>query len=122
MKMKMRTVFLFFLIVLLVAFAAYNKGRNDVWIAEFKTYDANLIQLQYFQTNLPPDVKEFMKGRYYYLANKIPQAWLGSPYDYGQVSTNVAHLNVGKGPTTAQHEYELFKEKNVIFSEPKTQP
>ena len=97
---------------------AYMKGRNDVWIAEYKIYEANLLQLKFFETNHPAELTEFMKGRYYFLANKIPRSWLGSPYDFGPVSTNVAHLGVGKGPTNPQHEYELFKEQKVNFREP----
>ncbi len=119
MKLKVGMGFLFCTILLAVAAVAYIKGRNDVWIAEYKTYDANLIGLNNFETNHPPELKEFMKARYYYLANKIPRTWLGSPFDYGPVSTNVAHLAIGKGPTTAKHEYELFKEQKVNFREPK---
>src|SRR6059058_1071630 len=109
MKIKVIIAFLFCLILLAVAVGAYVKGRDDVWVAEYKIYEANLIELEYFETNQPPALNEFMKGRYYYLANKIPQSDLGSPYDFGPVSTIVAHLGVGKGPTAPQHEYELFK-------------
>ena len=99
---------------------SYLRGRNDVWISEFKIYDANLILVQHFETNLAPEIKEFMKGRYYYLANKIPINWLGSPYDYGQVSNSVSHLNIGKGDTGAQYEYGLFKKNSVSFRDLET--
>lgn len=101
-----------------VSILAYIRGRNDVWVAEFKTYQGDLVVVNYLDDRHSDDLKEFMKGRYYYLANKIPNSWLGSPYDYGTVSTNIAHLGIGKGPTSPQHEYELFKQKNVIFRNP----
>jgi len=104
--------------ILAVAVISYLKGRNDVWVAEFKTYDGDLITLNLYEGRHSDDLREFMKGRYYYLANKIPESWLGSPYDYGVVSTNVAHLGIGKGPTSPQNEYELFKQKKVKFRSP----
>ena len=107
-------------LILVMVVLAYLKGRNDVWISEFKIYDGNLINIQNFETNTPPEVKEFMKARYYYLANKIPESWLGSPYDYGQVSTNIQHLVSGKGDTGPRYEYQVFKSKPLIFIDPST--
>lgn len=94
-------------------------GRENVWIEEYKIYDGDLIQVQHFETNLPPELGEFMKGRYYYLANKVPKSWLGAPYDYGQVSTNML-LAVGKGDTGPRYEYRIFKERNTAFRDPET--
>ena len=109
MKKKATIILLFCLLLLVTAVAAYLRGRNDVWIGEFKIYQGNLISFD--QQGYSPDLKEFIKGRYYFLANKIPRGWLGSPHDYGSVSTNVEHLGVGKGPTTPQEEYRKFKER-----------
>ena len=49
-----------------------------------------------------------MKARYYYLANRIPSNWVVYR-DYGQVSTNISPLIIGKGPTTAEDEYRAYK-------------
>lgn len=87
---------------------AYLKGRNDVWIGEFKQTQANMLTLTQWETNHPPELREFIKARYYYVANRTPRAWVGRPYDYGMVSTNIVHLTSFKGPTSAQEEYRLF--------------
>ena len=113
MKTKALIAPAYFLVLLLVASGAYWRGRRDVWISEFKTYDAKLIRLSELETNRSPELKEFIKGRYYYCANKIPKSWLGSPYDYGPVSTNLGNLTAEKGPTSAQEEYRKFKERGV---------
>jgi len=105
--------FLCFGVVLVSITLAYWRGRKDVWTEDFKIYSGDLIVLSSFETNLPPELKEFMKGRYYYVANKLSDNWLGGSYDYGSVSTNVARLAVGKGPTSAQEEYRKFKERGV---------
>ena len=101
------------------ALCSYLKGKTDVWISEFKIYDANLNNVQHFGSNAPPELKEFMKGRYYYLANEIPKSWLGTPYDYGLVSTNM-HLAIGKGDTGPKYEYQVFKERSAAFKNPET--
>ena len=119
MKILMSAILLSLLLAA-TAVCAYIKGRNDVWISEFKIYDSNLIKIQHFETNQPAELREFMKGRYYYLANRIPESWLGNPYDYRQVSTNVVHLSIGKEDAGAQHEYERFKKKSVGFRDPQT--
>ena len=113
MKKQGILVPIFFVILVLVAAGAYWRGRRDVWIWEYKVYQANLLILTEWHTNEPPILEEFIKGRYYYLANKIPKNWLGTPYDYGSVSTNVAFLGVGKGDTSAGNEYRIFKERGV---------
>src|SRR6266567_821545 len=105
MKKESVIVPVFCLLILLTAIGAYWRGKRDVWIEEFKIYTGNLTGVTSFETNMPPELKEFMKGRYYYLANKLSDSSLGSPYDYGPVSNNVVRLAVGKGPTSAQEEY-----------------
>jgi hypothetical protein len=95
-------------LVVVLIIAAYLKGRNDVLISEMKTYQSNLIQLDHWQTNFPPELKEFMKGRFYYIANSVPKSWVPN-VDYGPVDTNISHLSVGKGPTTPQEEYRKYK-------------
>lgn len=62
---------------------------------------------------------EFMKGRYYFLANKVSAGWLGSPYDYGAVSTNVGCFAVGKGGTSAGWEYQQFKARGLPLRQPR---
>ena len=109
---------LYCVIVLAVGILAYKQGRDDVWVAEFKIYNGNLVGIDSDNIQYSDDLKEFLKGRYYYLANKIPNGWLGSPFDYGAVGSKIKHLAVGKGPTSAQYEYQLFKEKKVLFREP----
>ena len=106
MKTGLAIAFLILAIAMIVV--AYIKGRNDVLISEMKTYQSNLTQLENWQTNHPPELKEFMKGRYYYLANLVPKGWVPN-VDYGPVSTNISHLSVGKGPTTPQEEYQKYK-------------
>ena len=102
--------------------AAYLKGRRDVWIHEFKIYNGALVMLTNFKRSDTGELKEYLKGRYYYCANKIPASWLGSPYDYGPVNTNVIHLSVGKGPTTANEEYRKFMQRHVQFRKPPGDP
>jgi len=102
----MRVLVLIAAVVAIVG--AYIKGRNDVLIGEFKQYQANVLTLTHWETNQPPELKEFVKAHYYYLANRTPKNWVGRPYDYGAVSTNVIHLTGFKGPTSAQEEYRKF--------------
>jgi hypothetical protein len=112
-------VTIFWCVALLgIAAAAYQRGKQSVWLAEYEMYQEDLIQIKYFKTNEPSALTEFMKGRYYYLANRISSRDLGNPYDFGPVDTNISHIGVGKGPTTPQHEYDLFKEKDVTFKIP----
>ena len=102
---------LVFLVVVGALIGAYVMGRRDVWIMEFKECQGNMLTLTVWETNHPPELKEFVKARYYYLANKIPKSWVGRPYDYGAVSTNVIHLTGFKGRTSGQEEYRLFLER-----------
>jgi hypothetical protein len=102
---------LFSLVAVVAIVGAYLKGRNDVWIAEFKQYQANMLTLTHWETNHPPELREFVKAHYYYSANRTPKSWVGRPYDYGSVSTNIIHLTGFKGPTSAQEEYRLFLER-----------
>jgi len=106
------------ILFILIGYYAYIKGRNDVWISEFKIYESNLIMIQNFDTNLPPELKEFMKGRYYYLGNRVPRVWLGIPYDYGLPMTNSSHLIIGKGDTGPQYEYRVFHKRSKAFRNP----
>lgn len=119
MKIRILIALLLCVVLLTVIMGSYVKGRSDVWNMEYKTYEENLITLKYFETNKSPELSDFMKARYYYLANKLSRSLLGSPYDFGPVGTNAAHLGIGKGPTTPLHEYELFKKKNIETREPK---
>ena len=102
-------------LILLAAVAAilgaYIKGREDVLLGEFKQYQANMLTLTHWETNQPPELKEFVKAHYYYVANRIPKSWVGHPHDFGLVSTNVIHLTGFKGPTSAQEEYREFLER-----------
>lgn len=111
--MKNQSVIRMLVCVVVVAsiVAAYLKGRHDVWIGEFKQYQANMLTLTHWETNHPPELKEFVKAHYYYMANRTPKSWVGRPYDYGAVSTNIIHLTGFKGPTSAQEEYRLFLER-----------
>src|SRR5262249_46892165 len=90
---------------------AYVKGRRDVLISEFKQYQVIMLTLIQWETNHPPELKEFAKAQYYHLANQIPKSWVGRPLDYGGVSTNLIHLTHFKGPTSAEEEYRKFVER-----------
>ena len=102
---------LVFLVAVAAIIGAYFKGRRDVLVGEFKQYEASLLSLTQLETNHPPELKEFVKAHYYYLANRAPKSWVGRPEDYGAVSTNILHLTGFKGPTSAQEEYRLFLER-----------
>jgi hypothetical protein len=49
-----------------------------------------------------------IKAHYYRLANQIPESWVGTPSNYGPVSTNISRLTTFKGPSNAQWEYQEF--------------
>ncbi len=84
------------LLSLVLVVAAYLKGRTDVWTAEFKVYHGNLTS--FVDAEHAPELKAFLKARYYYLANKIPKSWLeGAAKDYGTVTTNELNRIVVKG-------------------------
>ena len=107
------------LVVLGAILGAYHKGRTDALILEFKQYEFNMLTLTRWETNHPPDLKEFVKAHYYHLANRIPKGWVGRPTDYGAVSTNLIHLTGFKGPTSALEEYRVFLER---FADTKPNP
>jgi len=69
-----------------------------------------MINLTYWETNQPPELKELVKAHYYFLSNRIPKNW-ADPKDYGPVSTNIGSLGAFKGPTSAQIEYTNYLER-----------
>ena len=91
-------------------FEAYQSGQNDVWILEYKKCQSDMIDLTYWQTNQPPELRELVKAHYYFLSNRIPKRW-ADPKDYGPVSTNIGNLGAFKGPTSAQIEYVNYLER-----------
>jgi hypothetical protein len=101
------------LICVIGSLAGYRKGRRDVWIEQFKVYSGILIDVTNFRTNASPELIEFLKARYYYVANKLPENWIGTPYDYGDINTNLLQFSIGKGPTTATEEYRHFKDRGI---------
>lgn len=58
-------------------------GRRSAQITEFKQYSGNMLTLTHWETNHPPELKDFIKAHYYRLANQIPEDWAGSPSNYG---------------------------------------
>lgn len=113
MKTRIVKPLVWALLSLVLVVAAYLKGRTDVWTAEFKVYHGNLTI--FVDAEHAPELKAFLKARYYYLANKIPKSWLeGAAKDYGTVTTNeLNRIVAGKGPTSAQEEYQKFKNRGV---------
>ena len=105
-----KTILRFIIVAAIFAalIGAYLRGRRDVWVNEFKTCQAHMTALTYWETNQPPELREYVKARYYYLANRIPKEWLGNPKDFGDVSTNVDHLATFKGPSSGHSEYRDF--------------
>ena len=83
-------------------------GRRAAQITEFKQYSGNMLTLTHWETNHPPELKDFVKAHYYRLANQIPEDWVGIPSNYGPVSTNISPLTAFKGPSNAQSEYQDF--------------
>jgi hypothetical protein len=102
--------------MLIGGFVGYNKGRNAVLIDDFQTYNADLVSYSAFPEARKVGLNDFLKARYYYFANQIPESSLVEPYDFGSV--DFRGLTIGKGPTSPQHEYELFKDKKVSFKKP----
>jgi len=115
----MNTKAIVLLLAGLIFVGAFFEGRKDVWENEFKECQANMLTLTYWETNQPPKLKEYIKARYYYLANKVPKDFVGEPKDFGAVSTNVADLAVFKGPSSGQAEYLNFLQR---FNLPKSTP
>jgi hypothetical protein len=56
----------------------------------------------------PAGVEGFRQSHYYRLANQIPESWVGTPSNYGPVSTNSSPLTAFKRPSNAQGEYQEF--------------
>jgi hypothetical protein len=104
---KLFLILILVAIVIAVILEAYQSGRNDVWVLEYKKCQSDMIDLTYWQTNQPPELKELVKAHYYFLSNRIPTNW-ADPKDYGPVSTNIGNLGAFKGPTSAQIEYTNF--------------
>lgn len=90
---------------------AYFWGQEAVWKAEFKTCRAHLQTLTQWETNRPPELREYLKARYYHSANRVPKDFVGQPVDYGPVGTNVATLAVFKGPSSGQTEYANYLQR-----------
>ena len=109
MKTIIRIVLAFAVIAALIA--AYIGGRNDVRLTEFKECQAHLLILTQWETNQPPELKEYVKARYYYLANRLPKYYVEPAKNYGPVGTNVAHVAVFKEPTSGQGEYLEFLQR-----------
>jgi hypothetical protein len=94
----------------------YRKGKSEAAIENYDTYRADLISYYGFPEHRKIQLKDFLKARYYYFANRVPSTYLESPYDYGNV--DFQGLTIGKGPTTPRREYQVFKEMKVFFKEP----
>ena len=71
-------------------------GRRAAFISEYKHYSGRMLVLTQWETNHPPELKEFVKAHYYRLANQIPESWVGTPSNYGPVSTNIANVTIFK--------------------------
>jgi hypothetical protein len=82
-------------------------GRRAAFISEYKHYSGRMLALTQWETNHPPELKEFVKAHYYRLANQIPEDWVGTPSNYGRVSTNIANVTIFK-ESNAQWEYQEF--------------
>lgn len=108
--MKIFLPILFSVLALAAIIGAHWQGRNEVLIVEYKKCQADMINLTYWETNLPPELKELVKAHYYFLSNRIPKNW-ADPKDYGPVSTNIGNLAAFKGPTSAQIEYTNYLER-----------
>jgi hypothetical protein len=108
MKILFRIILTLFIVATIIG--AYWQGRNDVLILEYKKCQADMINLTYWETNQPPELKELVKAHYYFLSNRIPKKW-ADPKDYGPVSTNIGSLGAFKGPTSAQIEYANYLER-----------
>lgn len=91
--------------------AVYRWGQQSVWKTAFKECHAHLQTLTQWETNRPPELREYLKARYYHLANRVPKEFVGEPRDYGPVDTNVATLAVFKGPSSGQLEYAAYRQR-----------
>lgn len=112
--MKNRLITVLILAILVGLTAAYLRGRRDVFVNEFKECEANMLVLSAWETNQPPELREYVKARYYYLANRIPKTYLGNPKNFGDVSTNLDHIAVFKGPSSGHSEYRDYLIRYVL--------
>lgn len=96
--------------ICLVFAIAGRSARRSVMLEEFKVYSGNLVALE--SEKKSKDLEEYLKGRYYYLANRLSMDFVKGARDYGPVDTNVFKtLAVGKGPTSVTEEYRMFIER-----------
>jgi len=106
---------IFAVAVIAAIIGAYLRGQNDFLKTEYKECQAHLTELTYWETNQPAELKDYIKARYYYLANRIPKDWVGTPHDYGPIETNIQHIAVFKGPSSGQLEYiDFLKRFNLL--------
>jgi hypothetical protein len=113
MKTRAVTICISLATLFLGFISGYRRGKEDVTAEEFHTYDADLIVYTGFKEYRELPLKEFLKARYYYFANRIPSSSLKSAYDYGSV--DFKGLSIGAGPTSPIHEYQMFKLKHITF-------
>ena len=117
----MNRYFFQILILLLVCVVSYwfgyRQGRS-VWVLEgFKTNRANLLRVEGVfpgesSDTYSKDLKDYIRGRYYYFGNRLPQSYLpASSNSWVSAQSGFTHLSVGKGPTSAQLEFERFKKR-----------
>lgn len=89
---------------------AYKKGLEAVILSDFKVYYGDLVALQTLKSSDAAVLGEFLKARYYYLANRLPEELLpiNAP-DLGPVTNEiVSSLSIGKGPTSSGIEYSNY--------------
>ena len=110
MNLKMPLRLLWVTLALTAIVGAYWQGRHEILILEYKKCQADMINLLYWETNQPPELKELVKAHDYFLSNRIPKSW-ADPKDYGPVSRNLGSLAAFKGPTSAQIEYMNYLER-----------
>lgn len=118
MTTKVIVRFLAVLMFLGALVGAYLKGRSDVLEIEFKECQGNMVMLTYWESNQTPELKEYVKARYYYLANKVSKDFVSPPRDFGAVSTNAETLAVFKGPSSGQMEYLNFLQRFNLSKSP----
>src|SRR5690242_1939159 len=91
--------FVIAILVLAIVFASvlsYIIGKQNAYYSEYEVTSANLVLVNgIFSNNCPSELREYLKGRYYYLANRISPRERSFWHDYGPVSTNVDYLNCG---------------------------
>lgn len=120
MQMKHRLVLGVVYIVSVLAAAVggliigFRQGGQAVRIENWKIYDAAMTSYDNDSEARSIGLRDYLKARYYYSANNIPESWLGSPRDHGPV--DFSPLPIGKGPTSPREEYRLFKAKDVQFN------